>query len=230
MSLQHRDRVEQRVDREQLDAVDQRRFARIGSRYDALAQARVARPDHHRQNTSHGSQRAVERELSQCDELLEREAIYLLVDCEKRECHRQVKRRAHLANIRRCEVDEDLAGREAATGVHDRRADAVPRLAEGAVGQADNRECGCARRAIGFDANDVAVDAVHRGGESESERNRPPSVYHPECAGPLPDQEKRSCMNPKTAAGLPKERLRQSRVYSNSMLAGLRLRAGSSAA
>ena len=53
--------------------------------------------------------------------------------------------------------------------MHDRRAHALASLGQGAVGQTDQREARRSRRAVGFDANDVAVDAEHRGRMSESE-------------------------------------------------------------
>ena len=100
-------------------------------------------------------------------------AVDLLVDRHQRERDREIECRPRLAHVGGREIDEQPSRRIGEAGVEDRRAHALARFAERAIGQPDDRKARRARRAVGFDAHDVAFDAEHRGREGEREHRRP---------------------------------------------------------
>ena len=97
----HRDRARERVDRIQLDAVDQRRFVRVLGRHDEFREAGVARAQHHRQDAADRLQRSIEREFAERDELLQREPVDLFVDGDQRERDREIECRPRLTHVGR---------------------------------------------------------------------------------------------------------------------------------
>ena len=169
-----RNRIVQRLDRVDADALDERRLRGVAARNEQCVESGVARADRHRQDAADGARVAVERELAEGDETLQRQCVDLFVDCEQGERDRQVEAGSDFANVGRREVHEHAAGRKLVAAIDERGAHPVARFAQCAIGQADDRESRRPGRAIRFDANDVAVDAEHRGGMGECEHANPP--------------------------------------------------------
>ena len=92
----------------------------------------------------------------------------LLRPDENPEGNREVQRRAALAQFRRREIDSDAPGRVLISAVADRAADPFPRILEGGIREAHEREPGQSRRHVYLDADGPAVQAVEGRREKRS--------------------------------------------------------------
>jgi len=169
MPLCERDCVMEHVDGVDVDALDERGFGGIAARHDNGLEARPTRGDRHREHAAGETHGPVERELAEDHEALHRECVDLLVEGEERERDCEIEAGPHLLELGGCEIDEHAPRRKAVASVDDRGAHAILCFAESAVGKTDNRETGRPRAAVGLDANDVAIDARHRGRMGECE-------------------------------------------------------------
>ena len=83
--------------------------------------------------------------------------------------HRQIERRAGLAQVGRREVDRDPPRRMDETGVPECAAHALAGLLEGGVGQPDDGEPGQPGRDVDLDADQPAVEADEGGGRDDGQ-------------------------------------------------------------
>ena len=126
---------------------------------------------HHRQDARHRSHLATERQLADHRDPA-RPGSNLLRPEQDPDGHREVERRAGLAQVRRREVDRDPAGRVDEPAVAQRATDALASLLERRVGEPDDREAGQARCDIHLDADEPAVEAVKRRGWDDRQHAR----------------------------------------------------------
>jgi site-specific DNA recombinase len=120
------------------------------------------------QDPGNGPDLAAERQLPDHREPAAR-AADLLGSEEDPDGDREVERRAGLAEVGRGQVDGDPSRRVDEARVADRTPDALARLLESRVGQADDREAGQAWRDVDLDPDDPAVEADERGREQGRE-------------------------------------------------------------
>ena len=129
---------EQRIGDAHVGIACERSFVAVAARHDDAASG-SRRVQHGRQHAVHGAQFARERELA--DEFVrgERIARNAAVRGEDAERDRKIEATAVLGQIRRREIDGDLALRIVELRVEDRRAHAIARFLHGGFGQADDR-------------------------------------------------------------------------------------------
>ncbi len=117
-------------------AASARRVGRAEQALDAEATCALG----NREDAADPPQAAVERELPDRGGAVERAPRQLSRRRQHRQRDRQVEARPLLAQLRGREVDGDPAGREAQLRGGDARANALPRLLAGTVGEADDGE------------------------------------------------------------------------------------------
>ena len=118
----------------------------------------------HRHRPGDRPDRAVERQLPGEREIGERALIDLTGGGEHGGGEREIEAGARLAQVRRSEIGGDPLLRELEAGVDDRRPDPLARLADGGVGQADERERRQADAHVGLDPDLARLDAEQRVG------------------------------------------------------------------
>jgi hypothetical protein len=101
---QYRDRRSKRIDSVEFDPTNQGCLGGVLLGDDEFGEACVARTDNHGKNAVHRTQRSVECEFSEGDELLQAQAIDLFIDSEQCESDRKIEARALFANVCRREV------------------------------------------------------------------------------------------------------------------------------
>ena len=122
------------------------------------------------ERTRNGPEAAVEGELADRRVTAERAGRELVRGGEHRQRDRQVEARALLAEPCRGEVDgQARPARPLELGRSDAAADTVLRLLAGAVGEADDRECGCAALEVRLDLDPARIQADERVGDRASE-------------------------------------------------------------
>ena len=172
--------VADRLDRCQLDPLDQPRLGRGGGRHHDPPVAPPREGVDHRQDPGHRADLAAERELAD-----HRPADAVGPDLLRAEQDpqrdREIERGARLAQLGRREVDGDAARRVLEAGVAQRAADPFAGLLERRVGKADDREAGQAGSDVDLDADHAAGEADERGGGNgrEHARTLPGGAYLP---------------------------------------------------
>ena len=158
-------RALQRINRVQLDAVNERRFIGIALRHDQFAEAGTACTKDHRQNATHRAHRTVECELAKRDKPLQSEPVDLLVDSQQRERDSEVEGRPLFAHVGGGEIDEQPSRRVREARIEDRGPHALTSLGERAIGESDDRQRRGTGGTIGLNPNDIAFDTEHPGAE-----------------------------------------------------------------
>ncbi len=116
------------------------------------------------QHAFHRAHRAIQRQLADEAEFLERRAIQLFADRDHAERDRQIEARSFLLNVGRREIDRRSSARPEITAVADRRRDAVAALLHGGVGQPNDDDVRIASGAVDLDFDFIGIDAIDRGG------------------------------------------------------------------
>jgi len=117
-----------------------------------------------RQGAADRAEGAGEGELGAENDVLQA-ARRKLVRChEDAQCDGQVEPRAILGQIGGCEVDGDATSREFEPAGGQRAADAIPRLAHGGIGQADNGEGRQPASEVNLNADPRRIDTDRRPG------------------------------------------------------------------
>jgi hypothetical protein len=154
-----------------VNALDDGRLGRVLLGQDEVADSGLARAQRDGKRPADRPHPAVERQLADGERAGEAFALSeVAVRAEHPERDGQVEARAALAHVRRREVDRRLVEGEEEAAVVDRRADALARLADREVGQADDGHgrrrvrLAARRREVNFDVYEVCVNAVDGGG------------------------------------------------------------------
>ena len=146
-----------------------RRTASAGTTTRRTPRAREG--DAHRQDARHPANLAAEPELPDQGHAA-RGGAHLLRPEQDPERDREVQRRPRLAQLCRREVHGDPPRRVVEAGVPEGAADALPRLRQRGVREADDREPGQPRRDVDLDADDASGDPLERCGEEGCEHGR----------------------------------------------------------
>ena len=163
---------EQRGDGIDVDAGDDGGLARVGGGDDEVLDAGGAGGDGDGQHALDGAEGAVEAELADQDEVGDVLDGERAVGSEDADGDGEIEAGAFFLEVGGGEVDGDAGGGEVEAGVLDGGADAVARLADGGVGEADGGEglfLGLDAGEVDFDVDDVCVDAVDGGAASFEE-------------------------------------------------------------
>ena len=115
---------------------------------------------------------AVESELAEEDDAVDRLLLEVVGRGEDGDGDRDVEVRAGLGQRGGRKADGDLLGRPFDVGVGDCRSDAVAGLVQGLVGQADDAERGQPAAEVRLDLDEVALDAYQRDTTSAGGRHR----------------------------------------------------------
>ena len=142
------------------DRLDDRRLVDALPRHDHALQAGPQHALRHRQRPVAGPDLAVEPELAEHREALQRLRRHLVARGQDAARDRQVEPRALLAQVGRGEVHGDAVLREREARVEDRAADALARLAHRAVPEADDRERREPLANVDLDGHAARFDAV----------------------------------------------------------------------
>ncbi len=163
--------VADRLDRCQLDPLDQPRLGRGGGRHHDPPVAPPREGVDHRQDPGHRADLAAERQLAD-----HRPADAVGPDLLRAEQDpqrdREIERGARLAQLGRREVDGDAAWRVLEAGVAQRAADPFASFLERRVGKADDREPGQSGSDVDLDADHAAGEADERSGGNGREHAR----------------------------------------------------------
>ena len=165
------------LDRDHLDAVDQRRLGAVGGGDDDQVLAGLAGGLGHRQRAMDRADRAVEGELADHRHPSLLRPADLAGGGQERRRHRQVEAGPGLADAGGCEVGDDPPQRELEPAVRDRRPHTLAGLPHGGVRQPHHGECGQAAPDVDLDPDRPGRDPVEgegpRGGEHGAEVGRP---------------------------------------------------------
>ena len=157
---------EERGDGIDVDAGDDGGFAGVGGGDDEVLDAGGAGGDGDGEHALDGAEGAVEAELADQDEVGDVFDGESAVGSEDADGDGEIEAGAFFLEVGGGEVDGDAGGREIEAGVLDGGADAVARLADGGVGEADGGEGFLIELDAGevdFYVDDVGVDAVDSG-------------------------------------------------------------------
>ena len=133
------DRVREGVHADHLHPVDEPGLGDGRGGHDDPPEAAPGEHRDHRQDARHGAHLAAERQLAD-QRHAARSGADLLRAEQDADGHRQVERGTALAQVGRGEVDRDPARRMDESGIAQRPADALARLLERGVGEADDGE------------------------------------------------------------------------------------------
>ena len=177
--------LKQRVDRVDVDAVDDGRLARIGGGDDQVLDACGARRDGNGQHAAHCAQRAIKAKLADQDEVADVLDGESAVGTQDADGDGQVETGALFFEVGGSEVDGDACGREVEAGVLDGGADAVAGFADGGVGQAYGGEAavigGLDAGEVDLDVDEVGVDTVD-GGAARLKEHVPDESLRRKCS------------------------------------------------
>ena len=163
LAVQVLESLVERRDRDDADAADDGGLGRVACRDEEARKAAAPAVKRHRQHAPDRADMAVEGELAEGDHVLDEPRLDDARRRQDAQRHRQVERRAFLANLRGGEVDRDAVHGEVEPRVPDRRAHAIAALAHGRVRQAHRREGRQARGHVHLDEDVCGLDAEDRG-------------------------------------------------------------------
>ncbi len=143
---------------EHFDALDDRRFGRIGRGYYQPFHTVVPSLDGYGQDAPHGFDRAVERQFARKQRIGQRSGLYPPHGRQNPHGNRQVERSALLAQVGRGQVDHHFLARHVFAGVLERRPDALLALLHGVVGKPHQVEPQPAARDVDLDGHRHGVD------------------------------------------------------------------------
>ena len=152
-----------------LDPAHERGLPGVPGRHDQPGVAALPRPQRRGQRSADAAELAAERQLSAERAALERLGRHLPAGGEQPDGDREVEARARLAHVRGREVDRDAHERELEARVLDRRAHALPRLPDRAVGQAHERERRQPAAYVHLDGDVMAADPLEGEGRDAGE-------------------------------------------------------------
>jgi site-specific DNA recombinase len=162
LGAEHGDGVGERGDAEDGRSGRKRGFGGVRRRHDHAGELGGARGGRDRQRAADRVHAPVEPELAHHAPAPEIRQARRSLGGEKRQRDRQVEGDAFLPDARRCEVHRDPTLRVVEARVPERGADAIPRLAHGAVGEPDGRGLRQARRHVDLDVDEERIDAAKR--------------------------------------------------------------------
>ena len=166
------DRFGQRRHRQDLQPLDDGRFAGVGARQQHARHAFAPSGGGDREHAARGMNRPVQREFPEHHDVVDLAALDGPLCGEDPERNWQVERRAGLPDVGRREIHGDAMRRKLESRVPDRALHAVPAFADAGVGQADQREKGQAERDVDFDVDRARFDSEERGGPEAGEHRR----------------------------------------------------------
>ena len=155
-------RLREMVDREHVDAADERRLARVRAREQDRALARLRRRHRARERAANPPDRAVERQLAEQAHLAESFLRDPAVCGEHAERDREIEARPGFAEMGRREVDRDPLHRPFLVARENRGSDPFARFLDRRVGQSHQRELGKARGECDLDLDGIAVEPDDR--------------------------------------------------------------------
>ena len=142
-----------------LEPLDDERLRRALCGDDHAAQPACFREHRCGEHTVNAANRAIEAELAEHEQICESFSV-----CAVREQHRrrdrEIERRAGLAQICGCEVNDDLLERKVETERRERAADPGGAFLDRRCGETDDVVAGQARRDLAFDIDENGVDAI----------------------------------------------------------------------
>jgi len=166
-----------------LDARDEARLGEGARRHDHATGSATREGRDHRQDPRYRADLPAQAQLA--EERPRPARPDLLRTDQDRDGDPEVQGRAGLRHVRGGEIDRDAARGMDEPAVPQGAAHALPGLAEGDVGEADDREAGESGRNVGLDPDGAAVEADERGGEDACEHGshgsdrRSPADYPP---------------------------------------------------
>ena len=134
------ERVGERTDDADLEAINDRRFRGVLRREKQSRQAKAPRGNRDREDATNGVDAAVERQLAEDERVLERPTCQLSSCRQDAKRNWKVERGARLPDVCRREVDRDAVVWELETGIPDSKPDAIATFTDGCVRQADHGE------------------------------------------------------------------------------------------
>ncbi len=171
-AAQHGHGLAQVPGRDDRDAVDERRFGRVGARDHHVRASGGPCCRRDRQRAPDRPHAAVERELARDGDAAQVVVEGMAGRREHGERDRQIVRGAFLSEVRRREVHGDAAGRNLEAGIAECRPDTVLALADARVRQADGLRVGNAGREVDLDLDGMRVDADERARDDGREHGR----------------------------------------------------------
>ncbi len=156
--------LRQRLKSKYADALDHCCFPRIGFRDSKRLQAKFAGRERRRERAADRPNTSIKRQLTEEHALVKLFAEKMAHASDESKSHREIERRAFLANVGGRQIDGDaLPVREFEAAVAKGRLDALAAFLDGIVRQADDVEILHAGRThVDFDLDEVGVDAVDR--------------------------------------------------------------------
>ena len=151
--------VAKRRGAEHLDARHEPRLGGVRVRHDDAPHPRAGRGGDGGQHTGHGPQATVETQFAHMRGLQQRRGIHRRFGRKSGDRDREIEARAVLGQARGREVDGELATRQRQVAVRARIVHPLMRLAHGLVGEADDHEGGRLVRQVGFDLDEISVQA-----------------------------------------------------------------------
>jgi hypothetical protein len=157
--------LRQRLDGEDVDALDNSSFPGVRLRDGNSLQAHIPSGNRRGKRSSDGAHAAVQRKLAQKHALVERLTEKMTHAASQTQCHRQIERRAFFTNIGGSEVDRNaLAMRKLERTVSQRRLDALAAFLHGVVGKTHDVEILHASGPdIYLDFDNIGVNPIHGG-------------------------------------------------------------------
>ena len=163
LALQAQEELAEEARRSHLHVLDQGRLGGVRLRDDDRVHATGAeRVDEH-EHPGHRPHRAVEPQLAQHADAVEHACGEVVLGGERTERDGELESRTGLAHPAGREVDGDASAGPLELRRQHRRAHALPRLADGGVGQSDDLVRGEAARDVDLDGDELTVDADQRG-------------------------------------------------------------------
>jgi hypothetical protein len=155
--------IEERGDRIDVDALDNRGFSGVGGGQDQVGNSLFAGQDGHGQHAGDGADAAVEAELADHEKAAEVGGPQGAVSSKNADGDGKIEAGAFFLDVGRGEVDGDEGGRDGVAGVLDGGTDAVAAFAHRGVGQADGVKVILVHdhtAVVHLDFDEVGVDSV----------------------------------------------------------------------
>ena len=185
------------------EGLEERGLRGVADREQTSIEARVTRPERHRQHAAHGADRPVQRELPHHEEA--RQAVGLDRTRRGQEPQRdgQVEADALFPKVRRREVHGHALERKREAGVPDRGADALPTLTHRRIREPDRGERGQPLADIDLDADQGRVDAGEAGRDDPGQHHGPQAGEPRSSCGASPSSVRRTLVSTASAAPDP---------------------------